>query len=151
MTASALETETDEDARAARKRARNDARAKRARERYAQMRSKGLKRIRNASPRRQFAPRKPKYDALDYAAEWMDMASLGVRADDYIARCNPGRDWFFDHVRLIVTDAVCSSCGEHFSPRDTHLLTKCRKTCGMTRGGPVKFGRDEIYAVWTDR
>jgi hypothetical protein len=112
-------------------------RAEAARRTYAENKARGI--IRASSQARpgehpRPRPRKPKYDAEDYADEWRDLTAWGLNAEEIIRRSDPCRDWFFDHVRMLVNDAICASCGGHFSPKRTRLLTKCDKACGRDRG-----------------
>lgn len=113
---------------------RKATRAKRARARYAEKKAQGLQGPRPPRPEG-YEPRKrkAKFDAEDYADEWVWLTHMGVAAERIVARSNPSRDWFFDHVRLLVTDALCT-CGEHFNPSETRMLTKCNKACGLDNG-----------------
>jgi hypothetical protein len=111
-------------------------RAEHARRMYAENKARGIVRVK-AQPGEHPRPRparKPKYDAADYADEWRELTNWGLTAEEIIDRSDPCRDWFFDHVRLLVNDAICSACGGHFSPSRTRLLTKCDKACGLDRG-----------------
>lgn len=119
---------------------RRATRAKRARERYLEKKAQGVQgprpvRAEGYEPRK----RRAKFDAEDYAEEWRWLTHMGVPAEQIINRSNPSRDWFFDHVRLLVTDAICT-CGEHFNPAETRMLSKCNKACGLDnanrRAGP---------------
>lgn len=122
---------------------RKSIRAKRARQRYAEKKARGLLEPRPPRPPG-YEPqkRRAKFDAEDYAEEWKWLTHMGVAAERIIARSNPSRDWFFDHVRLLVTDAICT-CGEHFNPAETRMLSKCNKACGLDNGN-----RRRVERLW---
>lgn len=125
-----VQTEEDAADRAAyeAERRRKALRAERARKKYAEDRANGWKKPRaTGNPR----PRKPKYDVDDYVEEWVFLTSMGLRASTIIARSNPSYQWFFENVRPLVNDALCETCGDHFSPSRTGMMTKCHKQCGL--------------------
>lgn len=144
--------ELDEE-RARQRREALDKKAADARERYARDKAEGKKRSRNTNPNRK--PRKPKYDVQDYAEEWAYLTSQGVRADEIVKRSNPSQEWFRNHILPIVTDAICSECHQHFSPRETHTLTMCSKACHIhysrtlfvLRGGSTRRATQTAFGV----
>jgi hypothetical protein len=150
MSAIAQETEdeqlNEERLRLAMELHRNNVRAKRAREKYAEKKANGELKPRPAKPEGyEPQPRKAKFDAEDYADEWRWLTRMGVPAEQIITRSNPSRDWFFDHVRMLVSDAICT-CGEHFNPSETRLLTKCNKACGLDNGNR-RDGRERLWLL----
>lgn len=76
-------------------------------------------------------PGRKRFDAADYAEEWMFLAAQGIRADDIIARSVPSRWWFTKHVMPLVTLARCASCGNAFNPQLSGLLVFCSRACVM--------------------
>jgi hypothetical protein len=109
-------------------------RAKRARERYAERKARGELAPRSPKPEGyKPRPRRSKFDAEDYAEEWRWLTQIGMPAEQIITRSNPSRVWFFEHVRMLVTDAICT-CGDHFNPADSRQLTRCNKACGLDNG-----------------
>jgi hypothetical protein len=119
---------------------RKSRRAEAARVKYRADKANGVVRIKRVCETTE--SRKPRYDAEDYAEEWRELTAWGVSANDIILRSNPSRRWFFDHVRPLVNDAICSSCGGHFNPSRSHMLTKCDKTCGLPR--PTR----QVVSLW---
>lgn len=72
-----------------------------------------------------------RYNAEDYAEEWLYLTWSGMRSDDIIARSRPARAWFTAHVLPRVNKSLCATCGILFDPQVTGSLTRCTKSCGL--------------------
>lgn len=72
-----------------------------------------------------------RYDAQDYAEEFVFLTWQGVPADQIIARSQPRREWFTINVLPLVSRAICGTCGDVFEPQTVGSLTRCSKTCGI--------------------
>lgn len=126
-----------------RNRARRERRAKLARKRYhanldaARTRCKVAKQRQRSTDAADFptGPGAKKYDADDYASEWLFLTYGGLRAEEIIRKSRPAREWFTDNVLPLVNRAICSYCGGIFNPQMSGMLTRCAQDCGFTRAG----------------